>query len=52
MMYASVLISGEKLVVSKNFLYRYPPSTYVIADMTGDFLLSYGREDFGITGLI
>ena len=52
MMYANVLISREKLVVSKNFLYRSPPSTCVIADTTGDFLLSYGREGFGITSLI
>ena len=52
MMYASVLISGEKLVVSKHFLYRSPPRTCAIADMIGGVLLSYEREDSGITGLI
>jgi len=52
MMYANVLISGEKLVVSKHFLYRSPPRTCAIVDMIGGVLLSYEREDSGITGLI
>ena len=52
MKYANVLILGEKLVVCKHFLYQSPPRTCAIADTTGDFLLSYGREDFGITSLI
>ena len=52
MMYTNVLISGEKLVVSKHFVYQSPPSTSVITDTIGDFLFSYGKEDSGITGLI
>ena len=52
MMYASVLILGEKPVVSKHFFNRSPLSIGVITDTIGNFLLSYAREDFGITGLI
>ena len=46
MMYASVLILGEKLVVSKHFFDWSPLSTGAIIDIAGDFLLSYGREDW------
>ena len=52
MMYASVLILGENLVVSKHFFNHSPPRTSVIIDTAGDFLLSYGRDDSGITSLI
>ena len=52
MVYTSVLISKEKLVVSKHFFNHSPPRTSAITDTTSDFFLSYGKGDFGITGLI
>ena len=50
-MYSSVLMSGEKMVVSKHFFNCSPLRTGTITN-TGVVLLSYGREDSRITSLI